>query len=77
MTLQRGHKIITRDAQKWKPLKERIELSSSDHAATNINTMKDEEWWLKKETRNATKYTTKEHQFRNEDNSMNKRHTNI
>lgn len=44
MTLQRGHKIITRDAQKWKPLKERIELSSSDHAATNINTMKDEEW---------------------------------
>ena len=33
---------ITRDAQKWKNLKERIELSYSDHAATNINTMKDD-----------------------------------
>lgn len=75
---------ITRDAQKWKNLKERIELSYSDHAATNINTMKDDNWWLKEETRNATKYTTKEHLLRNEEprtrttetpnkNSMNKR----
>ena len=64
-TVQRGNKILTRDAQKWKHLKVRCKPSYTNHRINNNNTVIEEENWFEEPT-NCSNHTPKGHQWSNE-----------